>query len=269
MTDPTTLPSPSRRRIVAIGAGAALTLAGVGSVAAQEGEASPDPRLVQETVTFQMRKQVFKGLLVRLRGSAKRPGLLLIPDQRGPTPAFRAFARRFALDGFVVLLPDLVAPFGVPENSEEAETAMTRLGPADAQLALDTAAELLAKHPECNGSIGAMGLAWGGVHALQFAITGARVKAVVALYAVPPQPERLADAKVPIAFHWPENDIRTAPAAETIEKRLIAGGRVFESWIYPDTQVGFASDPSSRRWNRDAAGRAFDRAVVFFKRWLA
>ena len=241
----------------------------VGSAVAQESEPPPDPRLVQENVTFQVRKQVFKGLLVRLRGTAKRPGLLLIPDQRGPNPAFRAMARRFALDGFIVLLPDLVAPFGVPENSEEAEGAIARLGPAETQFALDVAAELLTKHAECTGSIGALGFAWGGLHALQFAITGARVKAVVAYYTALPSPERLVEAKVPIAFHWPENDVRTSPVAEQIEKRLIGSGRTFEAWVYPDTQQGFASDPTSRRYNREAADRAHDRSVVFLRRWLA
>lgn len=267
MTDRLPLSLLSRRRVLALGGGLVSAIA-AGGARAQEGEPPPDPRLTQETVTFQMRRQVFKGLMVRLRGTVKRPGLLLIPDGRGPTPHFRAVARRFALDGFLVLLPDLAAPANVPENSEEAENAIAHIGVADTQLALDLAAELLVNHPECNGSIGALGFSWGGSYALQFALTGARVKAVVSFYAVPPSAERIAEIKVPVAFHWSENDPRTAPVAEAIEKRLIGAGKTFEAWVYPDTASGFASDPSGRRSNKAMADRAFDRSTVFLKRWL-
>ncbi len=270
MSDPSIFRRPllDRRAVLTL-AGASLVAAASGGVAsAQDAEPPLDARLVLETVTFQLRKQVFKGQLVRTRTGGKRPGLLLIPDQRGPTPYFRALSRRFALDGFTVLLPDLLTPHNVPENSEEAENILTRISPAETMLALDMAADLLIKHPDCNGAIGALGFAWGGAFALQFAMNGGRIKAAVSYYALPPSADRIVDIKVPVLFHWSENDPRTAPMVDTIERRLIGAGKIFEEYVYPDTQSGFASDPTGRRWNRTASDHAYDRSAFFLKRWL-
>jgi carboxymethylenebutenolidase len=145
---------------------------------------------------------------------------------------------------------------------------MARIIPAEHQLALDAAADLLAKHPECNGSIGAVGFVWGGPYVMQFAITGARIKAGVVYYAMLPSPERAATIKVPVLFHWGENDPRTAPQIEPIEKKLIGAARIFESWVYPGLSGGFASDPTGRLYNKEAADLAYDRTVFFLRRRL-
>jgi carboxymethylenebutenolidase len=255
----------TRRRVTAALGG--LLMAPLAAPAdAQEAEPPLDPRLAADTVTFQVRKHIFKGSLVRPRVGPKRPGILLIPDQRGPNPYWRGLARRFAMDGFVVLLPDLLAPFNLPEGSDEGLNLMARIIPAEHQLALDAAADLLAKHPECNGSIAVIGFVWGGPYAMQFAIAGARVKAAVVYYATLPSPEKVATVKVPVLFHWAENDPRTAPQIETVEKRMIGAARVFESWVYPGLAGGFASDPGSRTYDKDAADRAYDRTVFFLRR---
>lgn len=259
---------PARRELLA---GAAVGLfAGLlgGGASAQEAEPPLDPRLSADTVTFQVRRNIFKGLLVRPRVPAKRPGILLIPDQRGPTPHWRALARRYALEGFAVLLPDLLAPFNQQEGSDEAINLMARIIPAEHQLALDAAADLLSKHPECNGAIAVIGFVWGGPYAMQFAISGTRVKAVVIHYATLPTPDRAAAAKVPVQFHWVENDPRTTPQVEPLERRMIGAGRVFESWMYSGVGAGFASESSARTYNKEAADRAFERSVFFLRRYL-
>jgi len=263
---PAPRPGIARRCFVALAAGG-LAAAAIGPARAQEAEPL-DPRLAADTVTFQVRKHIFKGLLVRPRVPAKRAGILLIPDQRGPNPYWRGLARRYAMDGFVVLLPDLLAPFNLPEGSDEGLNLMARIIPAEHQLSLDAAADLLIKHPECNGSIAVIGFVWGGPYAVQFAISGARVKAAVVYYAMLPPPEKVATAKVPLQFHWGENDPRTAPQTEALERRLIGASRVFEMWTYPGLSGGFASEFGGRAFNKDAADRAYDRSVFFLRRHL-
>ncbi len=269
MPDLPSRPLPDRRALLA----AALALAArplVGTARAQEADAAADPRLNSEAVSFQLRKQFFRGQLVRLRTGGRRPGILLIHDQRGVDPFFRGLARRLALDGFVVMLPDLLSPYAVAgEIPEEAQSILARIVPAETMLALDAAADLLVKHPECTGSIAALGFIWGGTHALQFALQGNRVKAAVAYYAVPPAADRMVDVKVPVLFHWSENDPRTAPIVDVMEKRMIGAGRPFEAWTYADTRSGFASEPADpRRWDKVAADRAYERTVFFLKRNL-
>ena len=280
MSDPNVLPVDAEaedrsarhfglvRRDLLRGVTGLAAVAVAGPARAQEGEAPLDPRLSADTVTFTVRRNVFKGLLVRPRVAAKRPGILLIHDQRGPSAAWRAMARRFAMDGFVVLLPDLVSPYEVAEGSEDAANRMARIIPAEHQLTLDTAADLLIKHPECNGAVAVIGFVWGGPYAMQFAISGARVKAAVVYYATMPSPEKAATAKVPVLFHWAENDPRTVPQVEPLEKKMIGAARVFESWSYSGVSGGFATDPTSRFYNKEAADRAHDRTVFFLRRHL-
>ncbi len=257
------------RRAVLAGLGGAAAASTLGAPAlAQEGEPPLDPRIAVDTVTFQVRKRVFKGHLERQRVGGKRPGILLIPDQRGSGPFWRGLARRFAMDGFIVLVPNLLAPYDLPEDSDEGVNLMARIIPAEHQLALDAAADLLNKHPECNGSIAAVGFLWGGPYVMQFAIAGTRIKAGVAYYSTMPAPDRAAAIKVPMLFHWAENDPRTAPQIEILEKKMIGAARVFESWVYPGLTGPFASEPGTRAYNREAADAAYDRTVVFLKRHL-
>lgn len=252
-------------RLAAAGFGLAASPRGL---FAQETDAA-DPRLTIETVTFQVRRQVYKGRLLRLRTGGRRPGVLLIHDQRGPDAFFRAHARRLALDGFLVMLPDLLSPLNIAADAtEEAQNALARLAPADAMHALEAAADLLSRHGECTGSIGAVGFSWGGTFALRFATTGNRVKAVVAYYALPPSPDRIAEIKVPVLFHWSEDDPRTAPVVDVMEKRLIGAGKVFEAFVYPDTRNGFASEPDTPRWSAVAADLAYERSAFFLLRHL-
>ncbi|MDK9695934.1 MAG: dienelactone hydrolase family protein [Siculibacillus sp.] len=258
----------TRREVTTFLAGVAALVGLAPAALAQEIEPPLDPRLAADTVTFQVRKHVFKGLLVRPRVGPKRPGILLIPDQRGPNPHWRALARRFAMDGFVVLLPDLLAPFNLPEGSDEGSNLMARIIPAEHHLSLDAAADLLAKHPECNGSIAVVGFVWGGPYAIQFAISGARVKAAVVFHAMVPAPEKVATVKVPVLFHWAENDPRTAPLMEPLERRMIGAGRVFEAWVYPGLAGPFASDPTARGFDRPSLDRALERTVFFLRRHL-
>lgn len=280
MSDPNALPPSApivaatpgagvdRRRVLGLG----LSLAGLAAMPAlaqeQEGEPPLDPRIAVDTVTFQVRKQVFKGRLERLRVGGRRHGVLLIPDQHGPSPFWRTLSRRLALDGFLVLTPNLLAPFNLPEGSEEGVNLMARIIPAEHQLALDAAADLLIRHAECSGSIGAIGFVWGGPYVMQFAVSGARIKAGVVYYATLPSPERAAGIKVPMLFHWAENDPRTAQQIEPVEKRLIGGARVFEAWVYPGLTGGFASEPGTRVYDKAAADLAYDRTVFFLKRHL-
>ncbi|NLH83434.1 MAG: hypothetical protein GX458_21725 [Phyllobacteriaceae bacterium] len=228
-----------------------------------------DPRLTVETVTFQVRHRVYKGRLSRLRGGGRRPGVMVLHDQRGPDAFFQDYARKLALDGFLVMLPDLPSAQNVtPDQTEEARNLLSRMSPAEAMQAFEAAADLLTRHAECTGSIGAVGFSWGGTFALQFAMAGSRIKAAVAYYAPPPSVERIAEIKVPVLFHWSEDDPRTAPIVEAIEKRLIGAGKVFEAFVYPDTQSGFASEPGTRRWDAAAADRAYERSAFFLRRQL-
>ncbi|WP_395694955.1 dienelactone hydrolase family protein, partial [Piscinibacter sp.] len=101
--------------------------------------------------------------------AGRGPGLLLLQEIFGVNRHIRAVAEQYALDGFVVLAPDVFwreAPrVELGYAGAERERAMQLLAQADrSQLAADLATSLaaLSARPECAGRVGALGYCMGG-----------------------------------------------------------------------------------------------------------
>src|SRR6185295_14355456 len=80
-----------------------------------------DPRLVSETVSFDWAKGKVSGYLVRAKDKVKRPAIVVIHENRGLNPHIPDVARRYALEGYLVLAPDLLSVTGgTPADDEKA-----------------------------------------------------------------------------------------------------------------------------------------------------
>src|SRR5437867_2755840 len=66
-----------------------------------------DARLNVQKVTYDWAKGKVNGYLVRLKGTMRRPAVIVIHENRGSNPHLEDVARRFALAGFLALAPDL------------------------------------------------------------------------------------------------------------------------------------------------------------------
>lgn len=67
-------------------------------------------------------------------GKSKRGVVLVVHENRGLTPHIQDVARRMALEGFIAIAPDLLAPQGGTPADEDA--ARTLIGTVDYDLAL-------------------------------------------------------------------------------------------------------------------------------------
>ena len=84
-----------------------------------------DDRLVIETGHWEAGGAEMSGYLVRLKGGEKRPGVIVIHENRGLNSHIRDVARRMALEGFLTLAPDILSPMGgTPSNEDEARPLM-------------------------------------------------------------------------------------------------------------------------------------------------
>ncbi len=175
------------------------------------------------------------------------PGLLLFQEIFGVNHHIRAVAEQYALDGFVVLAPDVFwremprADLGYV--GAERERAMQLLAAADrAKLVGDLATSVAAlqARPECSGRIGALGYCLGGRLAYLAAATTQRIDAASCYYGggIHDQLDQAANVRCPIQFHYAERDMHIPPAA--VEKvRAAFAGRSADVHLYAGAEHGF------------------------------
>ena len=209
------------------------------------------------------------GAYLSLPPAGKGPGLVLFQEIFGVNRHIRAVADQYALDGFVVLAPDLFwrdAPrVELGYEGAERERALSLMKAADPKLLAEdvkTTVAALRARPEVAGKVAALGYCMGGRLAYLAAAT-AGVGAAVSFYGggIQDHLERVASIRCPMQFHYAEKD--HAIPLEAVEKVKAAfAGKDAEFWIYPGAGHGFNC------WDRSAyhapsAALAHGRTLVF------
>ena len=211
----------------------------------------------------------FGGYLA-LPPAGRGPGLVLFQEIFGVNAHIRAVAEQYALDGFVVLAPDVFwrqAP-RVDLGYEGADrqrgiTLMQAMVPAEVLADIGAAVAALKARPETTGArAGAFGYCLGGRLAYLAAAT-TPLDAAVAFYGggIHGQLDRAAAVRCPIQFHYAEHDDSIPPAAVESVRQAFAG-KAAEVHVYPEAHHGFNC------WARGAyhapsAALAHGRATAF------
>lgn len=215
----------------------------------------------------------FQGLLA-LPPARKGPGLVLFQEIFGVNAHVQGVARQYALDGFVVLAPDLFwrqspkVQLGYEgDDRNQGIEMMKKLQPADLEADIAATADVLRARPETQGHpMGAVGYCLGGRLAY-FAASQQKVDAAVAYYGggIHDQLPRAASITCPMQFHYAEND--GGIPLEGVEKVRAAMGNRAEVFVYPKAQHGFNC------WDRGtydapSAALAHGRTLQFLARTL-
>ena len=216
----------------------------------------------------------FAGYLA-LPPAGSGPGLVLWQEIFGVNPHIRAVAEQYALDGFVVLAPDVFwrqAPrvelgYG-PEDRPRALALMKAY--ADQHALADVAASVavLRARPEVNGhKLGSFGYCMGGRMAYLSAAT-ARIDAAVAFYGggIHNQLERAAGIAGPVQFHYAAID-DNIPAAAVESVRAAMAGKQAEIHVYPGAMHGF-NCWARASYHAPSAALAHGRALTFLAQHL-
>jgi carboxymethylenebutenolidase len=125
-----------------------------------------------------------RGYLVRPTGEPPFPAVLVIHENRGLNPHIEDVARRAAIEGFLALAPDGLAPVGgYPGNDDDGRQLQSSLnGDALARDMLNSA-RFLKDHELSTGRLGATGFCWGGGMVNRLAVElGADLAAGVPFY---------------------------------------------------------------------------------------
>jgi carboxymethylenebutenolidase len=212
------------------------------------------------------------GAYLSLPPAGKGPGLVLFQEIFGVNRHIRAVADQYALDGFVVLAPDLFwrdAPrVELGYEGADRERALQLMKASDPKLLAEdvkTTVAALRARPEVTGKVGAIGYCLGGRLAYVAAAT-AGVDAAVAFYGggIQDQLDRAASIRCPMQFHYAADD--HAIPMEAVEKVKAAfKGKDAEFWIYPGAGHGFNCwDRAS--YHAPSAALAHGRTLVFLSR---
>ncbi|WP_432695885.1 dienelactone hydrolase family protein [Marinobacterium sp. YM272] len=214
-------------------------------------------------------KQGFTGYL-SLPPTGKGPGIVIAQEIWGVNGHIRALADQYALDGYVVLAPDVFWRQEKQVDLDYDETGSTRalalrqaVDDAQAGADLTAAAAHLKTLPEVDGGVAAIGYCLGGQLAYRAAAAG-EVDAAVAYYGggIQDSLELAADISQPILFHYAELDKMIPPDAVASVKAAFSDKSEAQFFDYPGVNHGFNC------WGRPAydqksAALAHGRTLTF------
>jgi carboxymethylenebutenolidase len=211
-----------------------------------------------------------RGYLVQPAGPGPYPAVLVIHENRGLNPYIEDVARRCAVEGFLALAPDGLAPLGgYPGNDDDGRDMQARLDQAKLRTDMLNGARFLKAHKLSNGKLGVTGFCWGGGTTNWLATAlGADLHAGVPFYGAAAETASVPKITAPLLIHYAENDERINAMWPAFEAALKSAGVRHEMHIYPGTQHGFHNN-STPRYSEAAAKLAWERTVAFFRRHLA
>jgi dienelactone hydrolase len=141
----------------------------------------------QEPITYKDGETTMKGFVVYDDAKkGKRPGIILVHEWWGITKHMHNEARRFAREGYTVLIADLFGDGKTADNPTDAGALADSVmeNPKVMEARFNAARAELAKQPTVDGSrIGAAGYCFGGAVVLNMARAGADLGAVAGFHA--------------------------------------------------------------------------------------
>jgi carboxymethylenebutenolidase len=234
-----------------------------------------------ETVTYQSGGFKITGYLTKPRGTGTYPGVIVIHENRGLNEHIRDVARRFALEGFAALAPDLLSRFGgtgqtrapaaVAEDTTGESNRAIDAAQAIARLTIPAAVEdlqaslaYLAKHPSVDASrLSSVGFCWGGFRSFTLATAAPNLRKAVLFYGSSPDAgfEKISAS---VLAHYAEWDNQITGNAIWTKEQMEKAGKQFQYFVYPRTDHAFFND-TGPRYAPEAAKLAWKRTVDFLK----
>ena len=229
-----------------------------------------DERLVTETATYDVDGKTMSGYLAKLKGGGKRPGVIVIHENRGLNPHIKDVARRMALEGFLAFAPDALSPVGgTPEDQDRAREMIYELDRDATVVRMVAAVSFIAGHAESTGRVGAIGFCWGGGMVNTLAAAGTSLAAGVPYYGRQLPVEDVPKITAPLCLQYAGLDKRINAGIDEYVAALKANDKTYELHIYEGANHAFNNDTNEARYDKAAAELAWGRTVRFLKEHLA
>lgn len=210
-----------------------------------------------------------RGYLVQPVGEGPFPAVLVVHENRGLNPYIEDVARRLAVEGFLALAPDGLAPIGgYPGNDDDGKVMQKSLDGDKLFTDMLNSAVYVKQHELSTGRLGATGFCYGGGVVNKLAVVmGSDLDAGVPFYGVAPASADVARIQAQLMLQYAEDDPRVNATREDYRKALESGGKDFVIYTYEGTRHGFHNN-STPRYDKEQAQIAWERTVSFFKKHL-
>lgn len=186
----------------------------------------------------------------------------------------RGVADKLAMQGFIVIMPDLASGLGpnggnfdsfrYPDDLAKALGA--RPVPVKIEL-LKAAREYALKLPRANGKSGITGFCNGGGYSWESAAEIPGINAAVSFYGAPPDLATMAKIQAPVLAFAGDEDPGLAPKVAAAAADMQRLGKTFEFKVYPNVTHAFLEHQTLGE-NAVATLDSWPRAIAFFKRYL-
>ncbi len=233
-----------------------------------------DPGLKSSEVQYPGKAGTVFGYLSRPSAAGKYPAVIVISDNSGLGDHIRDVARRYAKEGYVALVPDVLSRHGGTAKVNPKGTGLGNIGElAPVQSVTedtDAGFAYLKSLPEVRGDrLGLTGFCWGGTMAFAAATQVRGLKALVVYYGESPQPTDLVkNIEAPVHAHYAGEDPRVNKGIPSTEEAMKKYNKSYTYKIYPGAQHAFFHDGRPDRYHPEAAKEAWGRTVEFFKKQL-
>jgi carboxymethylenebutenolidase len=260
-------------RLAQVVGGSAAALALLPALEAASGQAPivapTDKRLVTGKADYDAAGTKMTGYLARQAGGGKRPGVIVISENRGLNAHIEDVARRFAVEGFLAYAPDALSPLGgTPADQAEAVKMISGLNTAETVARLAAAVKFIATHAESTGKVGVVGFCWGGGMVNRLAAAGTTMNAGVSYYGAQLPAAEVPKISCPLMLHYGSLDTRIDAGIAAYEAALKENKKTYEIFMYEGADHAFNNDTNAARYNKAAADLAWKRTVEFFKTYL-
>jgi len=227
-----------------------------------------DPRLETGYVKYPIEGGEMRAYSAKPKGAGKLAGVIVIHENRGLNPHTEDIARRAALEGFHVVAPDALSPFGgTPANPDEARPLFQKLDRAANTKNFVAAVAYLKTGPQATGKVACMGFCWGGAVTNQVAVNAPELAAAVPFYGSQPAPEDVPKIKAAMLIHYAGDDERINAGIPAFEEALKKAGVGYAIHMYEGAGHAFMND-TGQRYHKEAAELAWKRTVAFLKEKL-
>jgi carboxymethylenebutenolidase len=247
---------------------AILPLLEVNYVSAQTVQ-DTDDRLLIERINYPGQSSEMKAYVARPKKKKKYPVVMIIHENRGLNPHIEDVTRRMALEGFLAIAPDALAPQGgTPADADKARDMFSKLD-APANLANFMKAFDYAKtRKDTTIKYGVMGFCWGGALTNQLAVNMPNLKVAIPFYGRQPEAADVSRIKAVVQAHYGSMDERINAGIPVFEEALKKAGTRYEVFIYEGAQHAFHNDTAGTRYHEASAKLAWNRAVGLLKKEL-
>lgn len=233
-----------------------------------------DERIMAEDVPYQSPKGAgdMMGYLVMPKDASaahKKPGVVVIHENRGLNPYIRDVARRVAVAGYIAFAPDALYPLGgYPGNDDDGRTMQRQRDTGEMVEDFAAAVAFLQNHEASTGNVGCVGFCFGGSVSNRLAAKIPSLKASVPFYGGGVPAEDVPAIKAPLLIHLGELDERVNAGWPAYEEALKANGKDYEMHMYEGANHGFHND-TTPRYDAHAAELAWARTLAFFEKHLS